>query len=202
MDVKNPFETPVTFRLHRAEYVAGFAVATVLIILHWHQIRWIPAICLFAYIDLIGYIPGAIAFRRQKGQISKAYYVSYNIMHSMITQGAVVAIWGFTIGWEWALLAIPWHIFGDRGIWGNFLKPFSLPFEPHATPGYRRLIDELSAGYRPASQGRVPATAAGQAGESASLASAAGGAGGSSSLAGTAGGAGGSSPLASTASGQ
>ena len=33
---------------------------------------------------------------------------------------------------------------------GNFLKSFSLPFEPHATPGYRRLIDELSAGYRPA----------------------------------------------------
>jgi hypothetical protein len=145
MDVKNPFETPTTFRLHRLEYLAAFAVTNVLIIWHWHQIRWIPAIVLFAYIDLLGYIPGAIAFRRSRdGRISKVYYVMYNVMHSMLTQGAVVAIWGFFVRWEWALLAIAWHIFGDRGVFGNFLKTFSLPFEPHETPGYRRLIDGLS----------------------------------------------------------
>ncbi len=149
MDVKNPFETPTTFRLHRAEYLAAFIVTNILIIWHWHQIRWIPAIALFAYIDLFGYIPGAIAFRRSPdGRISKAYYVLYNVMHSMLTQGAVVAIWGFFVGWEWALLAIPWHIFGDRGVFGNFLKTFSLPFEPHETPGYRRLIDGLAAAHR------------------------------------------------------
>jgi hypothetical protein len=160
MDVKNPFETPTTFRLHRAEYLAAFAVTNVLLIMHWHQIRWIPAIGLFLYIDVIGYFPGAIAFRRSpNGQISKGYYVIYNIMHSMVTQGAVIAIWGFTIGWEWALLAIPWHILGDRGIWGNFLKTFSLPFEPHETPGYRRLIDGLSAAHRPAADERIPAAA-------------------------------------------
>jgi hypothetical protein len=161
MDVKNAFETPTTFRLHRAEYLAGFLVTTVLIILHWHQIRWLPAIGLFAYIDLIGYIPGAIAFRRSpSGQISKTYYIMYNIMHSMITQGAVIAIWGFTIGWEWALLAISWHILGDRGIWGNFLKTFSLPFEPHQTaPGFQRLIGELTGRPGPAADERVRATA-------------------------------------------
>lgn len=149
MDVKNPFETPTTFRLHRLEYLVAFIITNILIIWHWDQIRWIPAIALFAYIDLIGYIPGAIAFRRSKdGRISKAYYVMYNVMHSMLTQGAVVAIWGFTYHWEWALLAIPWHLFGDRGVFGNFLKTFSLPFEPHETPGYRRLIDGLSPMYR------------------------------------------------------
>jgi hypothetical protein len=161
MDVKNPFESPTTFRLHRAEYVVAWVVINVFIILHWSQIRWIPALCLFAYIDLIGYIPGAIAFRRSPdGRISRNYYIAYNIMHSQITQGAVIASWGFTIGWEWALLAIPWHIFGDRGIWGNFLKPFGMPFEPHVTaPGYRRLIDELATGYRPAADERSPAAA-------------------------------------------
>jgi hypothetical protein len=147
MDAKNPFESPTTFRHHRAEYLVAWIVVSILIVLHWNEIRLLPAIVLFVYIDLIGYIPGAIAFRRSKnGQISKNYYIAYNLMHSMITQGAVIAIWGFTIGWEWALLAIPWHLFADRGIYGNFLKPFSLPFEPHAAPGYRRLIDELSAG--------------------------------------------------------
>jgi hypothetical protein len=147
MDMKNPFESPTTFRLHRAEYVAGWIVVSILMVLHWNEIRLLPAIILFAYIDVIGYLPGAIAFRRsQDGRISKNYYIAYNVMHSMITQGAVVAIWGFTIGWEWALLLIPWHLFADRGIYGNFLKPFRLPFEPHAAPGYKRLIDELSAG--------------------------------------------------------
>jgi hypothetical protein len=166
MDVKNPFESPDTFRLHRAEYVVAQIVVTILIILHWHQIRWIPAIGMFFYIDLIGYIPGAIAFRRSPdGRISKVYYVLYNTMHSMLTQGAVIALWGFTVGWEWALLFIPWHLFGDRGVFGNFMKPFSLPFEPHATaPGYRRLIDGLSPGRQPADESRAPA-AAGAAGQ-------------------------------------
>ena len=160
MDVKNPFETPATFKLHRAEYVVAWIAVNVFMILHWGEIRWIPWIGLFLYIDLIGYIPGAIAFRRSKdGDVSKGYYIAYNIMHSMITQGAVITIWGLTVGWEWALLAIPWHILGDRGIWGNFPKAFTLPFEPHATPGYDRLIDEISTERRPAAAPLAPATA-------------------------------------------
>jgi hypothetical protein len=121
---------------------------------------------MFFYIDLIGYIPGAIAFRRSPdGRISKVYYVLYNTMHSMLTQGAVIALWGFTVGWEWALLFIPWHLFGDRGVFGNFMKPFSLPFEPHATaPGYLRLIEGLLPSRQPADESRAPA-AAGAAGQ-------------------------------------
>jgi len=161
MDAKNPFESPTTFRLHRAEYLLAWIVVSILIVLHWSEIRWLPALVLFAYIDVIGYIPGAIAFRRSPyGRISKNYYLAYNIMHSMITQGAVIAIWGFTIGWEWALLAIPWHIFADRGIYGNFLKSFRLPFEPRAAAGYQRLIDELSAGTPAVAGDRTPEAAA------------------------------------------
>jgi len=160
MDMKNPFESPTTFRLHRAEYLVAWVVVSVLIVLHWSEIRLLPAIILFAYIDVIGYLPGAIAFRRSpNGRISKNYYLAYNIMHSMITQGAVTLVWGFTIGWEWALLAIPWHLFADRGVYGNFLKPFSLPFEPHAAPGYRVLIDELSTGTPAVTGDRTPKAA-------------------------------------------
>lgn len=158
MDAKNPFETPATYRLHRAEYLAGFAVVTGLLIWHWHQVRWLPAAGLFLYIDLIGYIPGAIAFHRSSGgRIPKFYYVMYNTMHSLITQGAVIALWGIFVRWEWALLVIPFHLFGDRGVFGNFLKPFRLPFEPKATPAYQRLLAELSA--RPGGE-PVPAPAA------------------------------------------
>lgn len=151
MDQKNPFETPVTFRLHRAEYLVGFVVSSALMVAHWDEIRWLPAIGLFFYIDVIGYFPGAIAFHRSKTkQISKAYYVLYNIMHSLVTQAAVVGLWIWLIGPEWALLAIPFHLFGDRALFGNFLKPFGLPFEPVQHPMYRPLIEAIQGSRRAA----------------------------------------------------
>jgi hypothetical protein len=144
MDQANPFETPRTFSLHRAEYLVGFAISTGLILAHLGEIRWIPFIALFLYIDLIGYIPGALAFRRSKGRpISKAYYVLYNLMHSLITQATVAALWMWLVGPEWALLALPFHLFGDRGLFGNFMKSFALPFEPVRQQGYLGLLDDL-----------------------------------------------------------
>ena len=57
-------------------------------------------------------------------------------MHSLVTQGLVVLAWIWLFGAEWALLAIPIHLFGDRALFGNFLKPFALHFEPEAHPAY------------------------------------------------------------------
>lgn len=144
MDQLNTFESPTTSRLHRAEYLAGLAVATGFFVAHIGQVRWLPAIALFAYIDLIGYIPGAVAYRRSRnGNISKGYYVAYNFMHSLLTQGAVAALWIWLIGPEWALLVIPMHLFADRGVFGNFLKPFGLPFEPHRNEEFAALSRQL-----------------------------------------------------------
>jgi hypothetical protein len=145
MDHANPFMTPTTYRLHRLEYLVGFAVAVGLIIAHFHQIRWWPFAGLFLYIDVIGYIPGAIAYRRSANhRIGKGYYVAYNTMHSMVTQAAVVGLWIWLVKPEWALLAIPFHLFGDRGLFGNFLKPFGLPFEPEHNEAYEQLINGLA----------------------------------------------------------
>jgi hypothetical protein len=158
VDQKNPFESPVTYRLHRAEYFVGLLIVTGLIIVHFGDIRWWVAVPLFAYIDLIGYIPGAIAFHRSKDKrISKTYYVMYNIMHSMITQGAVVALWAWLVRPEWALLLIPWHIFGDRSVFGNFLKPFGVTFEPTPNPTYEKLMTAMRA--RSATSDRMPVPA-------------------------------------------
>lgn len=164
MDAANPYETPRTFALHRAEYLLGFAVSTALGIWHWQEIRWLPAIALFLYIDLIGYIPGAIAFRRSAtGRISTVYYVLYNTMHSLLTQSVVVGLWLLLVGPEWALVVIPFHLFADRGLFGNFLKPFNLPFEPHPDPAYDRLLTTL--GYPPrARTTAMPVTAPAEAG--------------------------------------
>ncbi|HEX4721323.1 MAG TPA: hypothetical protein VH333_02325 [Pseudonocardiaceae bacterium] len=144
MDMANPFETPNTYRLHRAEYLVGLAVVIGLMIAHIGSIRWIPAVVLFVYIDLIGYIPGAIAYRRsQNHRIHKGFFIAYNTMHSLITQAAVAGLWMLFVGPEWALLVLPLHLFADRGVFGNFLKPFSLPFEPEPNPFYQKLISEL-----------------------------------------------------------
>lgn len=145
MDHANPFETPTTYRLHRLEYLVGFAVTVGLIIAQFHHIRWWVALGLFLYIDLIGYIPGAIAYRRAPDhRIGKGYYIAYNTMHSLVTQSAVVGLWMWLVKPEWALLAIPFHLFGDRGLFGNFLKPFGLPFEPEHSDTYNRLIAGLA----------------------------------------------------------
>lgn len=152
MDQANTFESPVTARLHRAEYLAALAVVIGLFIAHIGQVRWLPALILFTYIDLIGYIPGAIAYRRSKNKrISKGYYIAYNFMHSLLTQGAVIGLWIWVAGPEWALLVIPMHLFADRGVFGNFLKPFGLPFEPVPDPEFAALSRRLSARARPVS---------------------------------------------------
>ena len=150
MDAANRFETRTTYRLIRLEYLVGLGVSVVLFGMHFGEVRWLPAVALFVYIDLIGYIPGAIAFHRSATKrISKTYYVLYNTMHSMVTQGAVALLWGLVLGWEWALLALPIHLCGDRALFGNFLKPFGVTFEPVEHPAFARLRAEVETPHTP-----------------------------------------------------
>lgn len=146
MDTKNLFMTGTTAWLVRAEYGLGLIVSVVLFFAHLGEVRWVPAVLLFLYIDLIGYLPGAIAYRRSpNGRIPKIYYVLYNTMHSLFTQGLVALVWIWLSGPEWALLALPIHLFGDRALFGNFLKPFGLHFEPVIHPAYQRFRSDFSA---------------------------------------------------------
>jgi hypothetical protein len=146
MDAKNLFATRTTYRLMRLEYGVGLLVVLVLFFDHITRVRWLPAVVLFSYIDIIGYIPGAIAFHRSKDhQIPSYYYVMYNVMHSMVTQTVVALIWIWIFGPEWALLVLPIHLFGDRSLFGNFLKPFAVQFEPHEDPAFARFQRELAA---------------------------------------------------------
>ncbi|MEV6974091.1 hypothetical protein [Kitasatospora sp. NPDC093806] len=145
MDALNRFETKKTFQWTRLEWLAGLGVAVFLAMTHLGDIRWPVFIGLFLIIDLVGYIPGAIAFRRSPdGEIAKGYYVAYNVMHSLLTSAAIAGLWAWLVEPEWALLALPIHLFGDRGIFGNSLKPLDTSFEPKPHPAFT----EFEAAYR------------------------------------------------------
>jgi hypothetical protein len=141
MDSHNLFLTRTTYRLLRAEYAAALAVATALALLHLGDMRWPVFIGLFVYIDVIGYLPGAIAYRRSPDRVvARHYYVLYNAMHSLLSAGAVAGMWCLLVRPEWALLALPIHLCGDRAIFGNFLKPFGVTFEPTTHASYREFV--------------------------------------------------------------
>jgi hypothetical protein len=141
MDSHNLFLTRTTYGWLRAEYGVALAAAAVLAVLHLGDIRWVVFVAMFAYIDVIGYLPGAVAFRRAGGApISRTYYRLYNAMHSMVSAAAVAALWCLLVRPEWALLALPLHLCGDRAVFGNFLKPFGVSFEPATHPAYQELV--------------------------------------------------------------
>jgi hypothetical protein len=106
---------------------------------------------MFVVIDLIGYLPGAVAFRRSPThQIGRGYYVAYNTMHSLLTGAAMVGLWALVVGPEWALLAVPIHLFGDRGLFGNTLKPFRVSFEPATHPAFTAFLEAYGSAPKPA----------------------------------------------------
>lgn len=161
MDSHNLFLTRTTHRLLRAEYGVALIAAVVVALIHLGHIRWPVFIGMFVYIDLIGYLPGAVAYRRARGgDIRRGFYVLYNSMHSFLSAAAVAGAWCLLVRPEWALLALPIHLCGDRAIFGNFLKPFGLSFEPVTHPAYKEFVNHYDQHTESSSSPDVSAVAA------------------------------------------
>ncbi|MCW2568141.1 MAG: rane protein [Mycobacterium sp.] len=153
MDGHNRFETPTTFALARLEWLAALIASVTMAVVHLSAIRWVVFVSLFLVIDLVGYLPGAVAFRRSAdGTISRRYYVAYNTMHSLLAGAAIVGLWAWLVRPEWALLAVPIHLFGDRALFGNTLKPFAVRFEPATHPAFA----DFERAYRGAARATTP----------------------------------------------
>jgi hypothetical protein len=132
MDTRNRFHTNETWLWVRAEHLALLAVLVVLLLQHFGEVHWGRFVAALVAIDLVGYLPGAVAYRRSgDGRIAPLYHHLYNLTHSYLTAGLAVGLWALAAGgFEWAMLAVPLHLSGDRGLFGNTYKPVSLPFEP------------------------------------------------------------------------
>ena len=133
MDNLNRFHTRTTFWIVRAEHIALLLVLSGLLIWRAGEVHWWRAAAGFWIIDIVGYLPGALMFRRSKtGRVPRGFYNAYNIAHTYLVTGTGVALWAYAIGgFEWAMLAVPIHLSIDRGVFGNTLKPVELSFEPH-----------------------------------------------------------------------
>ena len=131
MDDTHRFHTEQTWLWVRAEHTILVLALCALVALHAGEVAWDRFVAAFTVIDLVGYVPGAIAFRRAGGgKVAPIYHHLYNVTHSYLIAGVAVGIWALASGGvEWAMLALPIHLSGDRGIFGNVYKPVSLPFE-------------------------------------------------------------------------
>lgn len=146
MDAKNTFETPTTARLARLEWLGFLLVASVLTVLHWSEINWWLFVGLFVIIDVIGYLPGMIAHRRSRdGSVARVYYLLYNTMHCLFTWTVILSVATLVVGWQWAMLAVPLHLLGDRALFGNSLKALGVPFEPQLHPDFATFQSRYAA---------------------------------------------------------
>ena len=153
MDPKNYFHTRTTYSLQRLDYLVALVALSGLALLHGDEIRWGPFLLAFVWIDLLGYVPGLIWYKRSRAMGDRTPFVFallYNTTHSFSVNALVIGIWYLEIGgWEWAMLAGPIHLLGDRGIFGNIYKPVGLAFEPSRHP----LFERFTSDFRRAAQG-------------------------------------------------
>jgi hypothetical protein len=131
MDRLNMSHSDGTYRMMRAEHLSVVVVCSALAIEHFSEINLWRFAFLFLVIDAVGYLPGLVAhLRNDKSAVDPIYYSLYNFTHSYLTWGVIAFASAQVVGWDWALLAVPIHLSGDRGVFGNVLKPVDRPFEP------------------------------------------------------------------------
>lgn len=151
MDKVNLFFTPTTYRLVRLDWAIIMAALIALVAIHWREVAWWRFVVAFLASDLIGTFPGLwVYYARRKGDhrsIPAAYHVLYNLGHSFAGIGLAALGWYLVTGrWEWAMLAMPIHLAGDRSVFGNIYKPLGTAFEPVPHPAFQRFIREYHAG--------------------------------------------------------
>src|SRR5262249_56946825 len=98
MDTRNRFHTNETWLWVRAEHLLLIGVLVVLLFLHWQEVSWPRFAAAFLLIDLVGYVPGAVVYRRTRGgRIAPISHHLYNLTHRYVTPGLAVRVWAPTL---------------------------------------------------------------------------------------------------------
>ena len=151
MDPRNLFLTRRTYNMLRLDHFTILLGVVALFFLHWQEVNWWRFAAAFAWPDVVGYLPGLYFYytRRPGGHrsVPSIFYTLYNVTHSITVNAGVIAGWYFVAGsWEWAMLALPIHLLGDRSLFGSIYKSPGLSFEPVPHPGFARFLEEHERG--------------------------------------------------------
>ena len=150
MDKENLFHTRPIYGLVRLDWFFVGLIPLILVVLNWRDVDWWRFTYAFLLPDLIGTLPGLyIYYGRRKGphrSIPSAVHILYNFGHCFGGVAFFCAIWWLATGkLEWAMLAFPIHLSGDRSIFGNIYKPLGTAFEPVKHEAFKRFEDEYQS---------------------------------------------------------
>jgi len=160
MDANNTYFTRKSYSAMRADWLCIMFALLAAVVWFRQEINWLLFFVMFWYIDVIGTAPGlylqwknARAGRRN-ASVPNWAVAGYNICHSFVTQGIVIAVWYLISGFEWTMLAMPLHLAADRGVFGNIYKNYNEAFEPPANPVFQAFLSQKEAGhFAPAADG-------------------------------------------------
>jgi hypothetical protein len=136
----------------RIDYTVLLALSIGLALWHWREIHWGWFLVAFGWIDVVGYVPGALWYRLraigERRSIPALFHHAYNLTHNVGVNAVLLLLWYLAAGgWDWTMLAQPIHLLGDRGLFGNVYKPVELSFEPLLHPSFEKLdLDLQGAG--------------------------------------------------------
>lgn len=147
MDKCNLFFTRATYNLVRFDYFVVLLALIVLLLFRWEQVDWVRFTAAFLWPDVVGTFPGLYWYHTkttgERRSLPVCFYVLYNLGHSFAINAVILGLWyAGTDTWEWAMLAIPIHLAGDRAIFGNIYKQVGLSFEAVPHRGFARFLDE------------------------------------------------------------
>jgi hypothetical protein len=150
MDKYNTFHTRATYALVRIDWAVLMLVSFALVVARWREVNWWRFAVAFLLPDLIATLPGLyFYYARRSGphrSIPGVIHKLYNFGHSFAGVALLCALWWLVTGSvEWAMLAFPIHLAGDRSIFGNIYKPLGTAFEPVKHEAYGRFEEEYQA---------------------------------------------------------
>jgi hypothetical protein len=152
MDKYNTFHTRTTYALVRLDWAVLMFLAIALLFIHRGEVNWGRFTIAFLLPDLIGTLPGLYYYyARRSGphrSIPPVIHKLYNFGHCFAVVALFCGVWWLMTGsFEWAMLAFPIHLTGDRSIFGNIYKPLGTAFEPVKHEAFKRFEkDYLAAG--------------------------------------------------------
>lgn len=150
MDKHNLFLTPKTYALVRLDWAILMFACLALVVVHWREVNWWLFAAAFLFSDLIGTFPGLYYYYARRAgdhrSIPTIWHDLYNLGHSFAGIGVIILVWWVVAGeLQWAMLAMPIHLAGDRSVFGNIYKPHGTAFEPVLHPAFKRFWKDYAA---------------------------------------------------------